>query len=110
MPRGKPSVSKEVKEQILKRIRDDGIPVAQIAEEHGLHSKTIYQWLSKGLSKQPSILAMAKLRRENQALKDIDDARVVGWSLLANHSVELTLSALIDAIEQHGRPFLLRLP
>jgi transposase-like protein len=71
MPKGKPSVSKEVKDQILKRIRDDGIPVAQAASEHGLHPKTIYGWLSKGLSKQPSILEMAKLRRENQALKDM---------------------------------------
>lgn len=71
MPRGKPTVSKEVREQILKRIRDDGIPVAQIASEHGLAPKAIYHWLSKGLNKQPSILEMSKLRRENQALKDM---------------------------------------
>ena len=81
MPRGKPTVSKEVKEQILKRIRDDGIPVAQIANEHGLAPKTIYQWLSKGLNKQPSILEMAKLRRENQALKDMLIEIMVDMSL-----------------------------
>jgi len=71
MPKGKPSVSKEVKDQILKRIKDDGVPVAQVASEHGLHTKTIYGWLSKGLNKQPSILEVARLRRENQALKDM---------------------------------------
>jgi len=31
MPKGQPSVSKEVKEQILKRIKEEGIPVAQAA-------------------------------------------------------------------------------
>lgn len=34
---------------------------------------------------------------------DIFNRKVVGWSLLNTHSVRLTLSALIDAIEKHGR-------
>lgn len=71
MPKGKPSVSKEVKDQILKRIRDEGIPVAQAASEHGLSIKTIYGWLGKGINAPPSILEMARLRRENQALKTL---------------------------------------
>lgn len=71
MPKGKPIVSKEVKEQILKRIRDEGIPVSQAASEHGLSTKTIYNWLGKGVTSGPSILEMAKLRRENQALKEL---------------------------------------
>lgn len=69
MPKGKASVSKEVKEQILKRIKDDGLPVAQVAEEHGLKPRIIYQWLSRQVTAQPSILEVAKLKRENQALK-----------------------------------------
>jgi transposase InsO family protein len=40
-------------------------------------------------------------------IKDIFDRRIVGWSLLANHSVQLTIAALIDAVEKHGRPMLL---
>lgn len=71
MPKGQPSVSKEVKEQILKRIRDDGIPVAQIAQEHGLKPRLIYQWISKGVTAPPSILEVARLKRENQALKEL---------------------------------------
>lgn len=71
MPRGQPSVTKEVKEQILKRIRDDGIPVSQVAEEHGLKPKLIYGWLAKRVTKEPSILEVARLRRENGALKDM---------------------------------------
>lgn len=64
-------VSKDVKQQILKRIRDDGIPVSQVAQEHGLSNNTIYTWLSKAVNAGPSILEMAKLRRENQMLKEL---------------------------------------
>lgn len=71
MPNGHPSVSKEVREQILKRIRDEGVPVSQAATEHGLSTKTIYGWLGKGVTTAPSILEMARLRRENQALKEM---------------------------------------
>ena len=64
-------VSKEIKEQILKRIRDEGVPVSQAAQEHGLKSNTVYTWLSKTVNAGPSILEMAKLRRENQMLKEL---------------------------------------
>lgn len=38
---------------------------------------------------------------------DVFNRRVAGWSLLTSHSVQLTLSALIDAVEKHGRPRIL---
>lgn len=71
MPKGKPAVSKEVKEQILKRIKEDGVPVAQVASEHGLSTKAIYQWIAKGVQAPPSILEVARLKRENQSLKQL---------------------------------------
>lgn len=71
MPRGIPAVSQEVKDQILKRIKEDGIPVAQIAQEHGLKPHSVYQWISRGVTAPPSILEIAKLKRENQALKEL---------------------------------------
>lgn len=69
MPRGKPLVAKEVKEQILKRIKQDGVPVALVAEEHGISPTAIYNWLGVGVTAPPSILELAKLKRENTALK-----------------------------------------
>ncbi len=71
MPKGQPSVSREVKEQILKRIKEEGVPVAQAASEHGLKPKVIYNWISRGVTAPPSILEIAKLKRENQALKEL---------------------------------------
>lgn len=62
----------DVKAQILKRLKEDGVPVAQLATEHGISTRTIYQWLSRGaVSNQPSLLAYARLKKENQALKEL---------------------------------------
>lgn len=62
----------DVKAQILKRLKEEGVPVAKLAQEHGIAPGTIYNWLSKGvINKQPSLLAYAKLKKENQALKEL---------------------------------------
>ena len=61
-------VSREVREQILKRIKEEGQPVQQVSEEHGVSTKTIYSWLTKGASKNPSWVEVAKLKKQNQEL------------------------------------------
>lgn len=40
-------------------------------------------------------------------IMDVFDRTVVGWSLLTGHPVLLTMLALIDAVEKHGRPMVL---
>jgi len=64
-------VSADVKKQILDRVKQGGIPVSQIAQEHGLSETTIYNWLTKGATAPPSWLEIAKLRRENQGLREL---------------------------------------
>ena len=65
-------IRKEIKEQILSRIKNEGIPVSQVASEHGVSSKTIYGWLSAGVaSTSISILEVARLRRENKILLEM---------------------------------------
>ena len=64
-------ISKDVKEQILKRVRDEGIPVSQAAKEHGISDATIYTWLTKGASGNPSWSEVAKLKKENKALLEL---------------------------------------
>ena len=71
MPKGHPVVSQEVKDQIIKRIKEDGISVSHAASEHGIKPKLIYNWISKGVSAPPSILEVSRLKRENQALKEL---------------------------------------
>lgn len=65
-------IRSDVKAQILKRLKEEGVPVAKLAEEHGISTKTIYGWISRGVAnKQPSVLAYAKLKKENLALKEL---------------------------------------
>lgn len=81
MPKGHPVVSQEIKDQILKRIKEDGIPVSQAAQEHGLKPKVIYNWISRGVTAPPSILEISRLKRENQALKELIGELTLDMSL-----------------------------
>ena len=58
----------EVKEQILKRIKEEGIPGIQAAKEHGLNPATIYNWLGRGVKGTPTIGELVKLKRQNDEL------------------------------------------
>lgn len=61
-------IAPEIKDQILKRVRDEGVSVAQVAEEHGVSDRTIYGWLTKGLSSNPSLGELVKVKRQNEEL------------------------------------------
>jgi len=64
-------ISKEVRDQILKRVKEDGVPITEAAKDHGIHKQTIYNWLSKGATAQPTWRAMAKLKKENKMLLEL---------------------------------------
>lgn len=64
-------VAREVKEQILNRIKNEGVSVVQAATDHGISEKTIYTWLQKKVEGQPTISDVLKLKRENLALKEL---------------------------------------
>jgi len=61
-------ISSETKEQILKRIKEEGLPVAKVAEEHGISTATIYGWLSKGIKARPSWKEFSGLQKQNKEL------------------------------------------
>ena len=58
----------EVKEQIINRIKNDGITVIQAAAEHGISKDTIYGWIAKKTEGQPTLSETIKLKRENAQL------------------------------------------
>src|SRR5512134_3107514 len=43
-------IPNEVKEQILNRIKNDGITAAQAARESGIPDNTVYGWLAKSVN------------------------------------------------------------
>lgn len=61
-------IAPEVKEQIISRIKNDGVSVAQAAKEHGIHETTIYGWIGSKAENVPSILELARIKRENDEL------------------------------------------
>lgn len=61
-------VAPDVKEQILKRIKEEGVSVAQAAKEHGIAEGTIYGWIGKGVRNAPTIGELVRLKRQNEEL------------------------------------------
>ncbi len=61
-------IAPEVKEQIINRIKNDGVTVATAAKDHGVSEATIYGWIGNKAKGVPSILAYNKLKRENEEL------------------------------------------
>ena len=66
----KNAIAKEVKEEILDKVKA-GEPVVLLSENYGVSTKTIYNWLRGRATKQVSWMEHAKLKRENQQLKEI---------------------------------------
>jgi transposase-like protein len=61
-------IAPEVKEQIINRIKNDGVTVAQAAKDHGVSEQTIYNWLGVKTEGGPSTMEILKLRKENDEL------------------------------------------
>jgi transposase-like protein len=64
-------IAPELKAQIISRIKNDGVSVSEAAKDHGVSEQSIYAWLGKKADGGPSILEIAKLRRENAMLKEL---------------------------------------
>jgi transposase-like protein len=61
-------IAPEVKEQIINRIKNEGVTVSQAAKDHGIHETTIYGWIGSKAQGVPSVLEMARLKKENAEL------------------------------------------
>lgn len=66
----KKSIAKEVKEEILSKVKS-GEGVVALAQAYGISDKTIYGWLRWQATKGVSWLEFAKIKKENQVLKEI---------------------------------------
>lgn len=65
-------IPKELKEEIITKIKTEGISGAEAARRYGVNVKNIYRWLADGIGGTSSqVLALNRLRRENQQLKQL---------------------------------------
>ena len=63
-------VPKDLKNQILERVKTSGKTIKEIASEHGISTVTIYAWLKDGAIGSSS-RDVLKLEKENKELKQI---------------------------------------
>ena len=61
-------IAPEVKADIIRRVKEEGVPVSQAAKEHGIHETTIYGWIGAGAQGAPSWSEFSKLQRQNREL------------------------------------------
>ncbi len=64
-------IASEVKQEILRRVKEEGISVSQAAKEHGVSEAAIYGWLGKGVRGTPTFAELVKLKRENRELLEL---------------------------------------
>lgn len=62
-------ISQDIKEQIISRIKNEGITLVEAGRDHGVAPSTISGWLTKKTSGGITLGQYAKLRRENEELK-----------------------------------------
>ena len=61
-------IAQDVKEQIISRIKNEGVSVVDAAKDHGISENTIYGWIAKKTEGQPTLSEIIKLKRENSQL------------------------------------------
>lgn len=64
-------IPKEIKEQILKRIKEEGVTVITAASDAGISPKTVYNWMRSKTISDGSVLEISRLKRENRELLEI---------------------------------------
>jgi transposase len=65
-----PGIAQEVKVEILAKVKA-GEAVVKLSREYGVSDKTIYNWLRAGVENSASALQLAKVKKENDQLKQI---------------------------------------
>lgn len=64
--------SKEFKDEVIGKIKNEGISGIEAAKRYGINVKNIYRWLSSGVDGTTSqILEVNRLKREIRDLKEI---------------------------------------
>jgi len=71
MPKGFPAITDEQKQEIIKRIKEKGERVSELAKEYGVTPQTIYNLLARQAHSTGALLELAKVKRQNEALLKI---------------------------------------
>lgn len=63
---------KELKEEIINKIKTEGITAVEAAKRYGIDVNNVYRWVSSGISGvKGNLFEINRLKRENRELKQI---------------------------------------
>ncbi len=62
-------IAKEIKDEIINKLKHDGLSVTDAAKQYGISDKTIYNWLGTKAKGSVSLLEFNKVKKENEQLK-----------------------------------------
>jgi transposase-like protein len=64
-------VTSDVKEKVLAEVKEGKETVADIAKRYGVRPGTVYNWVSRGVTKDADIMEVRRLRRKVLELYEI---------------------------------------
>ena len=64
-------IANDVKADIIRRVKEEGVSVSQAAKDHGIHETTIYGWLGSGAVGTPSWGEFSRLQKQNRELFEV---------------------------------------
>jgi len=71
-------IDQDAKNRIIDKLKSEGLSVKQASVEFGISTNTLYGWLGTKGGGDPSVLEIAKLRRENNELKQLIGGLTLG--------------------------------
>ena len=64
-------IAKEIKDEIINKLKHEGASVSDLATQYGISNRTIYAWPGTKAKGVVSVLEHNKLKKENEQLKHI---------------------------------------
>lgn len=64
-------VAKEIKDEIINKLKYEGLSVMDVANQYGISDKTIYNWLGTKAKGSVSLIEYNKVKKENDQLKQL---------------------------------------
>ena len=58
-------IAPEIKSDIIRKVKEEGVSVAQAAKDYGIHETTVYGWLGGGATGAPTYAEVSRLKKEN---------------------------------------------
>ncbi len=64
-------IAVEIKNEIISKLKHDGLSVLDAAKQYGVSDKTIYNWLGTKAKGSVSLIEFNKIKKENDQLKQL---------------------------------------